>query len=58
MRSDTVKKGIQQAPHRSLFNALGLTEEELDRPLIGVVSSYNEIVFKVNSIFKVLLASF
>ena len=37
MRSDTVKKGIQQAPHRSLFNALGLTEEELDRPLIGVV---------------------
>lgn len=40
MRSDTVKKGIQQAPHRSLFNALGLTEEELDRPLIGVVSSY------------------
>ena len=44
MRSDTVKKGIQQAPHRSLFNALGLTEEELDRPLIGVVSSYNEIV--------------
>ena len=39
MRSDTVKKGIQQAPHRSLFNALGLTEEELDRPLIGVVSS-------------------
>ena len=45
MRSDTVKKGIQQAPHRSLFNALGLTEEELDRPLIGVVSSYYEIVF-------------
>ena len=44
MRSDTVKKGIQQAPHRSLFNALVLTEEELDRPLIGVVSSYNEIV--------------
>ena len=39
MRSDTVKKGIQQAPHRSLFNALGLTEEELDRPLLGVVSS-------------------
>ena len=44
MRSDTVKKGIQQAPHRSLFNALGLTEEELQKPLIGVVSSYNEIV--------------
>ena len=44
MRSDTVKKGVQQAPHRSLFNALGMTQEELDRPLIGVVSSYNEIV--------------
>ena len=44
MRSDTVKKGMQQAPHRSLFNALGLTQEELERPLIGVVSSYNEIV--------------
>jgi dihydroxy-acid dehydratase len=42
MRSDTVKKGIQQAPHRSLFNALGLTEEELDRPLIGVVSLYRD----------------
>ena len=40
MRSDTVKKGIQQAPHRSLFNALGLTEEELQKPLIGVVRSY------------------
>ena len=44
MRSDSVKKGAQQAPHRSLFNALGLTKEELDRPLIGIVSSYNEIV--------------
>ncbi len=44
MRSDSVKKGMQQAPHRSLFNALGYTEEELDRPLIGIVSSYNEIV--------------
>ena len=44
MRSDTVTKGMQQAPHRSLFNALGLTKEELERPLIGVVSSYNEIV--------------
>ena len=44
MRSDTVTKGVQQAPHRSLFNALGMTQEELDRPLIGVVSSYNEIV--------------
>ena len=44
MRSDNVKKGVQQAPHRSLFNALGYTKEELDRPLIGIVSSYNEIV--------------
>ena len=44
MKSDNVKKGMQQAPHRSLFNALGFTKEELDRPLVGIVSSYNEIV--------------
>ena len=44
MRSDAVKKGIQQAPHRSLFNALGFTKEELHKPLIGIVSSHNEIV--------------
>ena len=44
MRSDTVTKGKQQAPHRSLFNALGLTPEEMERPLVGIVSSYNEIV--------------
>ncbi|MGI5969607.1 MAG: dihydroxy-acid dehydratase [Lachnospiraceae bacterium] len=44
MRSDNVTKGMQQAPHRSLFNALGLTKEELNRPLVGIVSSYNEIV--------------
>ena len=44
MRSDAVKKGMQQAPHRSLFNALGMTEEELSKPLVGIVSSYNEIV--------------
>ncbi|MGN0335056.1 MAG: dihydroxy-acid dehydratase [Lachnospiraceae bacterium] len=44
MRSDAVKTGMQQAPHRSLFNALGLTEEELSKPLVGIVSSYNEIV--------------
>ena len=44
MRSDAVKKGMQQAPHRSLFNALGMTQEELDRPLVAIVSSYNEIV--------------
>ncbi len=44
MRSDNAKSGMQQAPARSLFRALGYTEEELARPLIGVVSSYNEIV--------------
>ena len=44
MKSDSVKKGVSQAPHRSLFNALGYTEEERKRPMIGIVSSYNEIV--------------
>ena len=44
MRSDTVTKGMQKAPHRSLFNALGYTEEELEKPLVGIVCSYNEIV--------------
>ena len=44
MKSDAVKTGIQQAPHRSLFNALGMTEEELAKPLVGIVCSYNEIV--------------
>ncbi len=44
MRSDSVNKGAGQAPHRSLFNALGYTKEEMERPLIGIVSSYNEIV--------------
>lgn len=44
MRSDNVKKGMQQAPHRSLFNALGFTKEEMEKPLVGIVSSYNEIV--------------
>ncbi len=44
MRSDSVKTGMQQAPHRSLFNALGMTKEELERPLVGIVSSHNEIV--------------
>lgn len=44
MKSDAVKKGSQQAPHRSLFNALGMTKEEMERPLVGIVSSYNEIV--------------
>ena len=44
MRSDVVKKGMETAPQRSLFNALGITKEELDKPLVGIVSSYNEIV--------------
>lgn len=44
MKSDNVKVGMQQAPHRSLFNALGMTEEELKKPLVGIVCSYNEIV--------------
>ena len=44
MRSDNVKSGMQQAPHRSLFNALGFTEEEMKKPMVGIVSSYNEIV--------------
>lgn len=44
MKSDNVKAGMQQAPSRSLFNALGFTEEEMKKPLVGIVSSYNEIV--------------
>ena len=44
MKSDSVKKGMQTAPQRSLFNALGLTKEELEKPLVAIVSSYNEIV--------------
>lgn len=44
MKSDNVKAGMQQAPHRSLFHALGFTEEELKKPMVGIVSSYNEIV--------------
>lgn len=44
MKSDSVKKGMQTAPQRSLFNALGMTKEELEKPLVGIVSSYNEIV--------------
>ncbi len=44
MRSDNIKEGVQQAPHRSLMNALGMTAEERKRPLIGIVNSYNEIV--------------
>lgn len=44
MIKDTIVDGFNNAPHRSLYNALGLTKEELRRPLIGIVSSYNEIV--------------
>ncbi|MCI8844421.1 MAG: dihydroxy-acid dehydratase [Oscillospiraceae bacterium] len=44
MRSDNAKKGVERAPNRSLYYALGLTAEELSRPLVGVVSSFNEIV--------------
>ena len=44
MKSDLIKKGPQNAPHRALYHALGLTEEEINRPLVGIVSSYNEIV--------------
>ena len=44
MRSDLMKKGVEKAPHRSLFKAMGYTDEELSRPLIGVVNSANEII--------------
>lgn len=44
MKSDNVRLGMQQAPHRSLFNALGMTQEEMKKPMVGIVSSYNEIV--------------
>ena len=44
MRSDKMKSGVQRIPHRSLFKALGLTEEELSRPIIGIVNSQNEVI--------------
>ncbi|UNT95425.1 dihydroxy-acid dehydratase [Allobaculum mucilyticum] len=44
MKSDEMKKGFDKAPQRSLLHALGLTQEEIDRPIVGIVSSYNEIV--------------
>jgi dihydroxy-acid dehydratase len=44
MRSDLMKKGLERAPHRSLFKAMGYTDEEIERPLIGVVNSANEII--------------
>ena len=42
--SDTVTRGIQRAPHRSLFHALGWTEEEMKKPIIGIVSSQSEVI--------------
>ena len=44
MRSDLMKHGVERIPHRALFRALGFTQEELDRPLIGVVCAQNEII--------------
>jgi len=44
MKSDSVKKGIERAPHRSLFKAIGYTDEEIQRPLIGIANSYNQII--------------
>ncbi|HIJ21159.1 MAG TPA: dihydroxy-acid dehydratase, partial [Deltaproteobacteria bacterium] len=44
MKSDAIKKGIDRAPHRSLFKAMGYTDEEIQRPMIGIASSRNEII--------------
>jgi len=44
MRSDQMKRGLERAPHRSLFKALGLTDEEIDRPMIGIANSANEVI--------------
>ena len=44
MRSDSIKFGPEAAAHRSLYNALGWTDEEISRPLVGIVSSFNEVV--------------
>lgn len=44
MRSDLMKKGVERIPHRALFYALGFTDEELNRPIIGVVNAHNEII--------------
>lgn len=56
MKSDAIKCGAQNAPHRALYHALGLTDEEVSRPLIGIVSSYNEIVPGHMNIDKVVEA--
>lgn len=44
MRSDRMKKGIERAPHRSLFKALGLTDREIEQPMIGIANSANEVI--------------
>ena len=44
MRSDLIKKGIERAPHRSLLKAIGYTDEEISRPLIGIAHAHNEII--------------
>ena len=44
MRSDLMKKGLEKAPHRSLFKAMGLTDEEIRRPMVGIANSANEII--------------
>ena len=54
MISDAIKKGAQNAPHRALYHALGMTDEEINRPLVGIVSSYNEIVPGHTNIDKVV----
>ena len=56
MISDAIKKGAQNAPHRALYHALGMTDEEINRPLVGIVSSYNEIVPGHTNIDKIVEA--
>lgn len=48
MRSDFMKKGVERIPHRALFYALGLTDEEIERPIIGVVNAQNEIILSAS----------
>jgi dihydroxy-acid dehydratase len=44
MRSDIMKKGVEKAPHRSLFKSMGFTDEEIARPMVGIANSANEII--------------
>ena len=53
MRSDAIKKGLARAPHRSLLKADGLTDEEIERPLIAVISSTNDIIPGHNHLDKI-----